>query len=353
MSIQMKLQEIQSTITDCEIQSFVRNENNITLFNIESTTRCNNLCTYCHVYEEKFNRKIWIDIDDWLFVEYMKFISEFSKKTKTTVQWRFSWWDPIVLWDKLFDLANLWYKITDIPPYILTAWKGITEEWIIKCRNSCIKNAFISVENPFDPDIWANPPENVIESINKYDNKDFQLLLWVCVIKNSQFKNILKICDYFYEKTWQIPSIHELNYWQFEKPTQEQLDQLEQQLNLVLERYGRKLLIVIFPSVFPEMSFGWDMVFLSDLPITDKYNFTNLTYKEKYNFMMRRYLWFSYPKFSCKIDCDLKEFCWNIKRFWRFNIDWTYNEDRFQTYCKMKKMLAKLYLRHFDKNTDI
>lgn len=51
------LSQIQDNISEQEINSFLSNEENITLFNIESTTRCNNACTYCHIYNGKYDRK--------------------------------------------------------------------------------------------------------------------------------------------------------------------------------------------------------------------------------------------------------------------------------------------------------
>jgi hypothetical protein len=82
----------------------------------------------------------------------MNFVNYFKENSKTLVQWRMSGGDPIVLGERLFSLAEKGYKITGIHPYILTAGRGITEEWILKARKSPLQNAFISVENPFDPD---------------------------------------------------------------------------------------------------------------------------------------------------------------------------------------------------------
>lgn len=329
------------------VEELLNDENSITLFNIEWTTRCNNACTYCHFFAWKYDKSFCKDIEDDLFDTYTDFIKYFSEHTKTMVQYRFSWWDPIVLWDRLFDLADRGFKKTGIKPYVLTAWRWINEEWVEKGKKSALQNAFISVENPFNQDPWANPTENVIESIKKYNSEEFPLQLWSCIIKNEYFSRLLEICDYFYNETWQIPTIHELNYSAFEVPSDEQLKDLREQLEKVLIKYGDKLLLRLFPSVFPELCFWGKMVYLSDLPVRDSHDFNNKNNNERLDYMSRRFLWFSYPKVECKKPCELHDFCKNVKRFRQY--DWNGNIDTKRTiiYCKMKKILSDVYLSVF------
>lgn len=338
----------QDKVCNSEIYELLHNKDGITLFNIESTTRCNNACTYCHFYNGKYDKSYCKDIDDDLFTEYLRFINYFSKNSDTMVQWRFSWWDPIVLGDRLFRLADYWFKISGIQPYILTAGRGINEEWITKARKSSLQNAFISVENPLDQDPGANKTENVLESIKKYNDPSFPLMLGVCIIKNRYFWQLLEICDYFFDQVGQIPTIHELNYDSFETPSEEELWLLRGQIEKVLKKYWDKLLLRLFPSVFPELCFGGKMVYLSDLPIQDSHDFYNKNNQERLLYMARRFLWFSYPNMFCDSPCELKDFCNNAKRFWQYNWHWEKEEHRKNTYCKLKKILSDIYLDIFE-----
>lgn len=344
------IRKVLNIINNDDVINFQNNKDNIILFNIESTTRCNNNCSYCHVFASKYNRIEWKDIDTDLFIKYMHFIKHFSEKSNWMIQWRFSWGDPIVLGDRLFELANLWFEITWIKPYVLTAWRWINDDWISKARDSALSHAFISVENPFDQDPWANKTENVIDAISKYNDERFKLKLWVCIIKNKWFWQIFDICSYFVDKIKQIPTLHELNYSMYKKPTDKEFLVLKDQLKLVLDKYGDLYHLKLMPSAFPELSYWWKMVYLWDLTIWDKFWFldSKMDLDEYVDFFARRFISFSYPKHECKNKCELSDFCNNMKWFWKYDEKWNFCKDRLEGYCRMKKILSDLYISKYN-----
>ena len=55
----------------------------------------------------------------------------------------------MVLGDRLFDMAKTGHEITGFQPYILTAGKAITAQWVKKARASALAGAYISLEQQF------------------------------------------------------------------------------------------------------------------------------------------------------------------------------------------------------------
>lgn len=90
------------------------------------------------------------------------------------------------------------------------------------------------------------------------------------------------------------------------------------------------------------------MVYLSDLPINDSHNFFNKTNEERLSYMARRFIGFSYPNFECEHPCEFKDFCNNVKWFRQYNSNGILEHGRKETYCKLKQMLAEIYLNTFE-----
>ena len=103
--------------------------------NIVSTGRCNCNCSYCHFFATRSRKDTAYDISDELFEVYLAFIKQLSERvTDGIVTYRFSGGEPMVLGDRLFALADLGYKVTGIKPFMLTAGKELSKEWVDKAK---------------------------------------------------------------------------------------------------------------------------------------------------------------------------------------------------------------------------
>lgn len=145
-------------------------------FTITSTDRCNAACTYCHYYSAggkaaKRNggtqRKLFrSDIDDATLEAYFRFIAYFKMKHRNSnIFYRFLGGDPMVLGNRLFEIADRGYKMVGIKPYMLTAGKALSATWIEKAQQSALSHARVSLENPLNPDPGAPNPFAVLEKI--------------------------------------------------------------------------------------------------------------------------------------------------------------------------------------------
>lgn len=102
-------------------------------FSIILTSKCNLNCSYCHFFS-KHDRANALDLPENLLDDYLNFIKYFNKHTISKNSVRFSGGDPIILGDKLFEIADKTYKITNLKPFILTGGKGINKDWINKAQ---------------------------------------------------------------------------------------------------------------------------------------------------------------------------------------------------------------------------
>jgi hypothetical protein len=84
---------------------------------------------------------------------YTKFIDYWRNRVGGYVQYRFSGGDPMVLGKRLFTLADRGYQSLGLKPFMLTAGKALAPRWAEQARKHAISHVFVSVENPFDPDV--------------------------------------------------------------------------------------------------------------------------------------------------------------------------------------------------------
>lgn len=95
-------------------------------FNLVVTGRCNTGCTYCHYYEHRNRRAVWYDLPDDQYDNYLRTIAVWQTVVPGVASVRFSGGDPIVLGDRIFDLAEKCYGVTGISPFMLTAGKSMS-----------------------------------------------------------------------------------------------------------------------------------------------------------------------------------------------------------------------------------
>lgn len=321
----------------------------ILCFSITITGRCNACCSYCHFYgmrDKKIIRTIWKDIDDAVFKLYIKFLKRIKTLLPDNVdlQYRFSGGEPLIVGDRIFELADYGYKETGITPYILTNGLAITKEWIGKAKKHHIKHLFVSLEDPFNPDLGAPNPNRIIDKINRFTSPKLPIIPGVAIIKNENFKSLYNICKFFYKKLGAIPTISELNFQTFGLPSKQEYKDLYKNVFKIVKEFSKKTQLILFPYISPELSYGGAKQYLLELDINNrKYRFTHNNIDEKIELVFN-HLERSYPRFYCREkNCDWFEFCQNYKWVW----DTTFNritlQEKQRSYCNLKKTINNAF----------
>ncbi len=317
--------------------------NRVYTLNVHITGRCNVKCTYCHYYAHRDRKEVAYDMPEKQFIDYMNFIKYWSENVDGTTHYRFSGGDPIVLKDELFEKANLASKITGLNPFILTHGKGMNEQWVNKAKKSSIERVYISIENPINPDKGAQDPKITIKNLKAFNSEELPLLLGVCVVPTENYKNLLEICDWFYEEIGYIPPIAEINYDAYKSPTEKEWDLLEENLHNVISKYYGKTYLNLFHSVSPEIGYNGNDPYVFCLPLENKHNINSDNLHEKTLEIIKYIEGQNYPSLSCKNkSCDWWEFCDNTKWYWQGDAAHS-KETKLKEYCRFKRMLNDTY----------
>lgn len=331
-----------------EIYKLLR-QPSILCFSIIVTGRCNARCSYCHFYglRKKELKAINKDIEENDFYAYIKLIKKIKAiipKT-TKLQIRFSGGDPLVLGDKVFKLSNYCFKEIGIKPYVLTNGIAINQSFIRKAQKYHIGCLLVSLENPFNKDSGAPDQSKVLKNIKKYNTRKLPIMPGVSVISNDQFKNLYRVCKYFYNKLGQVPTISELSFHAFEIPTKKQLKDLGENIVKIYKNFGRKTQLVLFPYISPEISDGGKKQFLIELDLNNKDGLTEDNINQKINKMLYR-IEERFPRIKCKNNkCEWREFCDRYKWVWdkSFNKNMTVQQKR-KAYCDLKKTINNAFI---------
>lgn len=314
-------------------------------FNVVVTGMCNAHCTYCHYYSRRDRKEIEYHLDADRFTTYMHFVKHWSTVIQGETRYRFSGGDPMTLKDRLFDYASIATSIVGTRPFMLTAGKALSVDWLEKAKRSSLSHACISIENPFSPDPGAPDPIRVVNFIKNNHSEDFPLIPGVCVIPPSQYKNLDKIADWFFDQLAQIPVFHEVNYDAYISPTEQEWQDLEQSVARVLQKYSGRTPLILFPSVSPELAFGGGDAYVFDLDLENMYGMTRDNIPqcvEKVAARIRN----DYPALNCaRQDCPWWEYCDNIKWFW--DGERKHSRDlKLNDYCRFKRILNDAYYRN-------
>ncbi|MGF1620427.1 MAG: hypothetical protein ACFCUR_07425 [Rhodomicrobiaceae bacterium] len=314
-------------------------------FNVVVTGICNAHCTYCHYYSRRDRKEIEYHLNPDLFAAYMNFIKHWSTVISGETRYRFSGGDPMTMKGKLFEYANTAYSIVGTKPFVLTAGKALSTSWLESAKQSALSHACISIENPIAPDPGAPDPHKVIDFIRRYNSKEFPLIAGVCVIPPSQFGNLDKIVDWFYDELGHIPVLHEVNYDAYVPPTEQQWHALEEAIPKIVTKYLGKTPLILFPSVSPELAFGGDDAYVFDLDLENMYSINLSNYKDRIEHVAGR-LRNDYPKLSCiRTQCSWWEYCDNVKWFWNGDRHHSRHE-KLRDYCRFKRIMNDAYYRH-------
>lgn len=309
-------------------------------FSIESTGRCNLNCTYCHFFNSLDRKSTAFDMSNELFDLYIEMLKIWVENVEATNSVRFSGGEPLLLGERLFSMADKIHKKLNILPYVLTNGSLINEDWIIKATNSKLSYAFISVENPFAPDKGSISPIEIVETVNKYNSKEFPLRIGVCVVPNKYFVKLYDICSWFYDNIGMIPAISEVNYGLFVRPTKEEYSNLKSNIDKILQVFHGKTHLNLFPSVSPELSYSTKDPYILNLDRINSYGFTKENLYDKILKVAERLVTTSYPNYDCGIKtCDWYGLCSNVKWFWKEK------PENLEDYCKFKNIMNSSYMR--------
>jgi MoaA/NifB/PqqE/SkfB family radical SAM enzyme len=314
-------------------------------FSIIVTEKCNMHCTYCHFFEH-VTKKSARDMSNRQLINYFNFINYFKENIEGhNIDYRFSGGDPIVLGDRLFEIADMGYKITGVKPYFLTAGNGISENWIEKARRSSLSACMISIENPLNPDPGAMNPYEIMKIIKKYDSEDFRLLPGVTVVRNENFKDIYEISRIVYEEIGLLPKIQEINYGAYESPTDEQLESLYDNLYRVVRDFKGKTYFDYFSYISPiyNACHHKKKTYLSELNFENKHMIGVVSDKEAMRNLLN-FIDLNYPKHDCEDnECDWFPECSNVKWLWKKKSKYVTAEKKILDYCRLKKTINDAY----------
>ena len=191
------------------------------------------------------------------------------------------------------------------------------------------------MENPFDVAEGALNPLLGIENIKKYHSKLVQVKPAVVIVRNSMFKKLPEICDYFYSSLQEIPTITELNFLKFVEPTEAELSQLKKSIHKVVKKYFSKTELELFPYIVPELCYGYRQKYLVELNMSDNIGISRNTYTKTGINRLIKYLDSAYPYSRCGAqNCNYFYSCEKIKWVWKNNM---------QSYCNMKINISEAY----------
>ncbi len=331
-------------LTD-SLQSNAGTSERIYTFNTVVTGRCNVKCSYCHFYATRNRRQVAYDISDEQFAVYMGFIKRWTEIVSGKTSYRFSGGDPMVLGDRLFELAETGYRMTGIKPFMLTAGLKLNQDWVRKARQAPFSHVFVSVENPIDPDKFAPDPMRVIEAIREFNSPELPILAGVCVVPSHLYARLDEICDWFYEKIGHIPLICEVNYAPYESPSGTELEELGASVERTLKKFFNKTPLNLFSSVVPEYAYGSIDPYLSDLGLENSHGITSENFDEKISEMLDHIDAVNYPRLQCnRTECSWHQFCTNTKWYWQGD-GRNPPELKLSDYCRHKKVISSAFAR--------
>lgn len=314
-------------------------------FSVTVTGRCNTACSYCHYYATRDRKSVAYDISEEQFAAYMDFIRYWNETIDCQTYYRFSGGDPMVLGDRLFDLASTGLRKTGLRPFVLTAGKNLSAAWVNKARQSPISHVFVSVENPIRPDKHAPNPFKVAEAIRNFTAPEMPIVPGVCVVSNDCFKYLYQICEWFFKELGRIPLICEVNYEPYISPTEDEWLALEEALPAVIKDFFPKTQLNLFSSIVPEYAYGGKDPYVFDLNLENSHGIDAGNYRSKLSGFIQHLETANYPRLDCsQIECPWHEFCQNTKWYWQGDRR-NSRATKLLDYCRFKRVISDAYYR--------
>lgn len=314
-------------------------------FSVGVTGRCNAACSYCHYYANRDRASVAYDISDKQFLAYMDFIRYWLERIEGITSLRFSGGEPMVLGDRLFELAKVSFKRTGLHPFILSAGKELQKEWASKAIESQISHVFVSVENPIKPAIGAPDPFRVVEAIQSCDSPQLPIIPGVCVVPNDCFKHLYKICEWFYKELGRIPLICEVNYSRYISPNEDEWLALEEVIPAIIKDFFPKTQLNLFSSVVPEYAYGGKDPYVFDLNLENTHGIDGQNYVSKLDGFIEHLVSINYPRLNClQVECPWREHCQNVKWYWKDTPTDGINK-KLCDYCRLKRIISDSYYK--------
>lgn len=333
--------------------SVILKEDDIWALSITVTGRCNCNCSYCHFYATRNRKEYMIDISDELYDSYIKLIKYIKEHYHKNLQVRFSGGEPLVLGDRIFELSNRLYKETGIEPYILTNGKALSKEMIEKSKNSHIQAFLVSVENPFNPSKGAPPTYDSLEKIKQLDCEEVRVIPAIMIVKNQMFKHLYRIADYVYSEIGILPTFAELTYQAYESPSDEEINDLYNNIKKIAKEFYGKTPIRLFPYVSPELYANGTNNYLSELDLENRIGINNTNTTEVASKMFNK-LNNSYKDNPCnEVTCDWYEDCKIIKWLWFNETKNVTVNQKLNDYCRFKKAVNNALFDGISEQQDV
>ena len=309
-------------------------------FSITVTSKCNLKCSYCHFYDGRrgYNDEISQD----LFERYVKFIKWI--KRNSNIHYRFSGGEPLAMGDRVFDLSRNATNCLKESPYIMTNGLLLNEDVIEKSQN-IVKAYVLSMENPFDIDKGSINPETNTRKIKKFTTNELPLIPGAVIIRNSQFKNLFEIANYFYEEIGCIPAFTELSYGAYETPSESEVDELYTGVRRIVEKYKGKTRLRMFPYIIPEylVSDLHKAEYITELDYENKYDILNRDFDQVFDDVLN-IMGSSYVDYSCHNEqCEWYSCCRKVKWVWQHPNKNVTKEQKIKDYCTLKKAISNAY----------
>lgn len=306
---------------------------------VEVTGRCNSTCSYCHFFATRDRKEVAYDIPFTQFDAYMQFLRYWNENVDGELSYRFSGGEALVMGDKLFEFSNYGHKITGIKPFILSVGKSLDQKWVDKAKSNSVSHVFVSVENPINPDKGAPDPNKIVKKISHLHSENLPIIAGVCVVPNHNFKDLLFICDWFYNNLGYIPAIAEVNYDVYQPIKDSEWLALEDNLASVYRKYYGVTQLNLFHSVSPELNYQGSDPYIFSLDLENSYGVTKDNYKEKIFEVVGNLAGRNYPSLQCEnTSCDWWEFCDNTKWYWQGDHN-NSKSLKLHDYCKFKRLL--------------
>lgn len=311
---------------------------------IVATGRCNCNCSYCHFYASHDRSLYNRDIEYPLFKRYVQYI-KYMKTITPYISCRLSGGEPLVMGKRIFEMTDYIANETGISPYIMTNGKLLSLELISEAYRHHVSAFVISVENPLSVSPGAVDAMETIEKFAKLQSTKVPLYFGMIVLENSQFKNIKKIADIFYKKTGTLPPMCEINYLPYASPTEEEFQELYENVRSVVKEYNGKAALSLFPYVIPEYYSGNQKgtEYLTELPIDDKHGMLTRRNEEILP-LTEIQIDRSYFPYDCRHkNCDWYDSCKYIKWVWNMDTEEISAVKKMHDYCIFKKKLGQAF----------
>lgn len=326
--------------------SVLSSREKIYTFSVGVTGRCNAACSYCHYFANRNRKSVAYDIPTEQFIAYMDFIRYWCERVEGITSFRFSGGEPMVLGDRLFDLAKIGFEKTGLHPFVLTAGKELNRDWAKKAAQSPISHVFVSIENPIIPNQGAPNPFKVVEAINECNSSHLPVIPGVCVVPNNCFKYLYEICEWFYRELGRIPLICEVNYSRYKCPSEDEWRALEDVVPAVVKDFFPKTPLNLFSSVVPEYAYGGKDPYVFDLNLENKHQINKGNYKRKLDSFIEHLITVNYPTLDCLNEgCPWQEYCHNVKWYWKDNKGEEGSSNKLSDYCRLKRIVSDAYYK--------